>query len=207
MHQVGGNIPYRFLNTVWLVVILAFPLDAAGGADPAEPSSACSQLFGDEEEREQNMKHRKKLLMSVREGEYCIEVLHSTDWETPEEIEYIGLELVETVIDEESEPHALVYVSEEIDELGCDPGNYVVEVDDSIGEEARVLAILQDLVLIEENEDLKFLKTEEAGNPVWRMIWKSSWKLLKTPDSSRKAHHPSRRRRKHTRPPRRGRRR
>jgi hypothetical protein len=207
MHAVEGNSLYRFLYYVWLIALLASPRNAVGGMDQAEPSSTCSQLFGDEEEREQNMEHRKKLLMSVRVGDYCIEVLHSADWEAPEEIEYIGLELIETIIDEESEPQALVQVSDEIDELECDPGTYIVEVDDSIGEEARILAILQDFVLIEENDELKFLKTEEAGSPVWRMIWKSSWKLLKTPDSSRKVRSPSRRRRKHTRPPRRGRRR
>jgi hypothetical protein len=175
--------------------------------DQAEPSSACRQLFGDAKEHEDNRKHRKKLLMSVREGEYCIEVLHSADWEVPEEIEYAGLELIKTLADEESDPQALVYVSDEIDELQCDPGVYIVGVDDSIGEEARILAILRDFVLIEENDELRFLKTEDAGNPVWRMIWKSSWKLLKTPDSSKSVRHPSRRRRRHTKPPRRRRRR
>jgi hypothetical protein len=189
------------------LAILACPLCAWGGTEPAEPSSTCSQLFGNEEEHKQNMQHRKKLLVSVREGEYCIEVLHSADWEAPEEIDYIGLELIETLVDEESEPQALVQIFDEIDDLECDPGIYIVEVDDSIGEEAQVLAILHDFVLIEGNDELKFLKTEGAGSPVWRMIWKSSWKLLKTPDSSRKVRHPSRRRRKHTRPPRRGRRR
>ena len=153
------------------------------------------------------MKHRKKLLMSVREGKYCIEVLHSADWEAPEEIEYIGLELIQTLVDEESEPQALVLVSDEIDELQCDTGTYVVEVDDSIGEEACILAILRDFVLIEENDELRFLKTEDAVNPVWRMIWKSSWKLLKTPDSGRSVRHPSRRKRKHRKPSRRRRRR
>lgn len=207
MRTIGSRNMYFFLNTVWLTAILAFPLCTLAGTNRAEPSSACSQLFGEEDEHEQNMRHRKKLLISVREGEYCIEVLHSADWEAPEEIDYIGLELIETIVDEESEPQALVQVFNEIDDLECDPGIYVVGVDDSIGEEARVLAILQDFVLIEEKGELKFLKTDDSVKPVWRMIWKSSWKLPKTPDASRSVHHPSRQGRKHTRPTRKGRRR
>jgi len=188
-------------------MILACPLSASGETGQAEPSSACSQLFGEEDEHKQNMKHRKKLLISVQEGEYCIEVLHSADWDTPKEVAYVGLELVETIVDEKSGPQALIQVSGEIDELECDPGTYIVEVDDSIGDDTRVLAILEDFVLLEENDELKFLKTEGTSSPVWRMIWKSSWKLLKSRDSSRSVHQSSHRRKSHTKPPRRGRRR
>lgn len=167
----------------------------------AEPSSACPQLFGDEETRERNRRHRKELLLSVRRGRYCHVVLHSAQWKDPQPVDYVGLSLLRTRIDAESGPQALVSVSGEIAELDCAPGLYLIGIDDSIGEEARILAILREAILIEDGQELKYIKSEGAPSPVWRMIWKSSWSMPRLPDSSRKVRYPSSRRRKHTRPP------
>lgn len=156
------------------------------GQDPfreAEPAASCPQLFGDEEARELNHQSRRELLLSVRREEHCHVVQHSTDWRAPQVTEYIGLTLLQTRIDDESGPRALVRVSAEIDELSCEPGLYLITADDSIGNEVRVLAILRDLVLVEDSGELRYLALAGIERPVWRMVWVSSWTMPRLPGS------------------------
>ncbi|HUU00374.1 MAG TPA: hypothetical protein VM425_02935 [Myxococcota bacterium] len=162
----------------------------------AQPSSACPRLFGDRQRREQNRKLREGRSLSVRRGKYCNVVLHSTDWRKPRPVDYNGLVVLRTRIDEESGPQALVSVSDEIEELGCKPGLYIIEVDDSVGDDAHVLAIVGQVVLIEDDGKLRYIEPDGVGRPVWRMIWKSPWSIPRLPDSSRRVSSPHGRRSK-----------
>ena len=163
--------------------------------EKAYSSSACPRLFGDEETREENRELREECLGKVRCCEFTIDLVHNCDFEEPEQTSYTGLELIGTIVEKDEQAVALFRIEEGFENLDCPSGTYALRVDDSIGEQCAILAILPDTVLIDEDGQLKFLLVEEAKEPVWRLIWRSGWKVLKMPSSSGSSGRRRRRRR------------
>ena len=153
----------------------------SGGDRPAEtrPASTCPQLFGGLKAHQHNAQVRRQRLDAVDPGAFSINLTHTTDWEPPDRIRYKGLRLLETAQSGDRDRVALVRLEPALAELGCEPGVYRVGVDDSIGPAARVLAVLDDVLLLETGGDLRYLRTQGAERPVFRMIWRSPWKMLR----------------------------
>lgn len=149
---------------------LSFPATAE---EPAPlPSSACPALFGDEAARAENRELRKERLVGVRRGEHVVEILHSdSGWRAPEQKRLPGIEVL--FVGAEG---AVVLVKERWAEV-CTPGRYWLGVDDALGTEARVLALLDGALLVERAGRLLVIPAREqavAALPV-RMIWRSAY--------------------------------
>jgi len=194
------EVPLVVSRPVLVVTLLTSSL--APAADGALPAEACPEVFGTTQVHESNEADRQRKLDELDQAAHTIDLVHTGAWEEPERIRYRGLELVGTRLNEDEEPVALVRVDPEEGELECRPGLYRLEVDDSIGADAAVLAVLDDVLLVEADGDLRFLKTEQAEQPVFRMIWRSEWKLLRLPGeriSTRRARRSPRHRRRRRR--------
>ena len=60
----------------------------------------------------------------------------------------------------------------------CEPGVYEVTVDDSLGQDSRIYAILSEGLLIENGDTLGFLVLEDGpAVPSMRMIWRSAYAI------------------------------
>ena len=177
---------------VWgFILLLGFQFAATAGTGGNDtelrtiPSRKCPGLFGDQSDHDENRSSRLDSLESVALTEYSIELVHMVDWETPEKVSLAGLVLKETSVDENDVPFAVLELEDSLDGIDCKPGLYIIRVDDSIGEDVRVLAIIEKSVLVEHGDDLAYLGIEGTQDPVWRLIWRSSWKMPRVPDSSR----------------------
>lgn len=177
----------RQLLGVWVgFTLLGMGAAAAQSIAPqqARPASACPELFGSQGVRSDNAEQRRELLDSVRQADYTIDLTYTCDWAAPERIRFEGLKLLDTCQLPDQGRVAVIRVEDELGEQACEPGLYRLRVDDSIGGQASVLAVLRDVVLLERGGELCFLKTRSAEKPVFRMIWRSPWKLLKLPGTS-----------------------
>ena len=159
--------------------------ETAAGADcelpwsPTEARSRCT-LLGASGEVEDNRERRRATLESVSDGEYCVEVVYTDGWgnQDPEVARFVDAQLIDTVLDPGCDPAALVDISPQQPTNACPAGAYVIRVDDSLGGAARVLAILRDVMLIELDNELRFLVKAGADPPsCWRMIWHPPWTL------------------------------
>ena len=155
------------------------------GADPgADPE--CDRLFGTESDRERNEAERKRRLVLIEDGPSYIDVVQTGGWREPREIAYRGLALKDTVVDEDETDFAVLEVEPT---LGfCDPGEYEVEVDDSIGAEGRVLAILPGIVVVQHGDALRYLRSETyRGRPTFKVSWRSPFSIVVESESSGKS--------------------
>ncbi len=177
--------------------LLGAPLAAAGpavAAADAEPGSevrspaACPSLFGDPSARERNRRQRAGQLVAIEPGEHAINLIHSGSWRKPTPIRFKGLKLVSTAGAGRQRPSALVEVDELPATVRCAPGLYELHSDDSLGGSSRVLAILEDVLLLEVDGQLRYLAPQRfdasATKPAFRMIWRSTWTLAGVAASS-----------------------
>ncbi len=153
---------------------------ATGAADdrPALKSPEdCPLLFGSPASIERNKKARTAHLEAVAAGEHMINLTHTGPWQKPTIMRLQGVELVATAGVDGDDPSALVEVGELPAGIGCEPGLYELKVDNSIGGQAHILAIVEGAVLLEYSGDLRFIQTREAAMPMFRMIWRSTWTI------------------------------
>jgi len=155
--------------------------EARGEPDAPYPPQHCEPVFGDADAHAENRAHRQLAELEVEPGEHDVSVNHSTDWHAPTPLDLDELELVETW-SEGGAVHALVYLDASFEEQGCDEGHYLIEPDDAIGAEARVLAVLEDVVLLEHGGELRYLRVDGVELPEWRMLWHSPWVMVEPPD-------------------------
>ncbi|MCB9535359.1 MAG: hypothetical protein H6704_03775 [Myxococcales bacterium] len=151
----------------------ASPTDLADDAllDP----DRCRLVFGSKRTRRTNRHQRKANLSWVERTGNVVDVTHSTRWRQPFYLEFRGLELVETEM-EDGERVGFVHLE---DAQNCPSGLYPVHTDDNLGEDARVLAVLPDTLLVEFRGRLGYLLTADAATPQWRMVWRSPWKTIR----------------------------
>jgi len=155
-----------------------------GGAPPSEPDPECDRLFGTGEDQEANQALRRRKLVLVEEGPSYIDVVQTGGWDEPEEVAYRGLTLVETVDDPETREPLAVFAVDET--LGfCEAGEYEVEIDDSLGAEGRILAILPDLVLVAQGDELRYVRSKDyRGRPTFKVSWRSPFSIVVETKSS-----------------------
>ncbi|MCA9539212.1 MAG: hypothetical protein KC620_10025 [Myxococcales bacterium] len=136
---------------------------------------ACPDLFGDVEDRSENRAWRKRMLSWVEQRGPVVEITHSTTWKRPFYLEFAGIELMETG-EQDNKRYAIIRVgADRPAAIDCEPGDYLVHVDDALGRQGRVLAVLDGSLLIDFDGQLGYLMTAEAEPPVWQMVWRSGW--------------------------------
>lgn len=170
----------------------AFAASAAAAHDGEEEIelldvSDCDAVFGDENIWGENADYRASRLHTFHQARHGLEIQHSVArWSRPVPLrmtglDFVGVELVETEDEHDAstaeELVALVELSEPLDSR-CKPGVYAVSADDSLGRDARVLAVAEYGVLIEQQGRLAlFQKPGEARPPV-RMVWRSGYQVV-----------------------------
>jgi len=174
-----------FLTALWLpAAAAAEPASEAStlapeAAEPTQPAAdaedpECDRLFGDSERQAENEESRRQRLVMVRQGPSYIDIVQTGGWDEPEEMAIRGLEVLETLADEGT---AVVRVDKS---LGfCEPGEYEVEVDDALGARGRILAVFDDVVLVEHEEGLRYLRGRDMGSrPVFKVSWQSRFAVI-----------------------------
>ena len=180
--------------SVFMFLFVFSWISAARGEDPNTGSEVilqaqdCPALFGDEESQKLNAEERESCLDSIEVCDYTINLLHHGDWTEPTPISLTGLELEdidcpEGLDDEEGSCESMVHLrlTEEMEGVDCPTGLYSLHVDDSLGEDGRVIAILPNLLLMELQGRLHYLPMDSFQKPIWRIIWRSPWKLMRLP--------------------------
>lgn len=148
-----------------------------------KPVTSCKALFGDAATRKVNAKRRGKTLMEVEGYDQGVEVVHYVPWIEPRELVYDGLEF-HGLEEHDGQPVGVVEVGESIDYPGCEPGRYAVRVDDGLGRGVRVLAVLDNALLIETPRQLGYVaSTATTHTPEWRMIWVSDYTIRRKRDA------------------------
>jgi hypothetical protein len=167
---------------------------------------ACPAIFGDDTVERRNRTRRRALLRDVTAlSNGIVEVTHSATWGRPEWIGYDGLEL-ESVEDDACVPFAVFEVETGLPGIECEPGRYAVTVDDGLGRGVRVLAIVEDVVLLDSAGTLGYAASIEHHDDVaWRMVWRSPF-LMPRPRSDTASKSKARKSRRARRRKRRGRR-
>jgi hypothetical protein len=163
----------------WFVLIATPAASPGAGTEnaPILPASQCPQVFGDGLSQERNRQLRTRALEKVTPGKHMINLLHTGKWRPPSQIRFQGLVLRTTTSAKPGDSRALVEIGQLPGGLECTPGTYELKVDDSIGGQGHVLAILDNSVLLEHKGELRFWKIANTESPVFRMIWRATWSL------------------------------
>jgi hypothetical protein len=183
-----------------ILTVLMFGLSLGFLANPAKaddhrptselkPASACPRLFGAPASQMQNKLRREASISGIAQGEHLVNLIHITNWQAPTVIWLKGVELVAT-----AEGSALLEVGELDEGLACEPGMYELKLDHSLGADGRVLAILDHSVLLEHAGVLRYIKVIRSDDPIFRMIWRSTWTVAasRTGGSGKATHSSSR---------------
>lgn len=152
---------------------------------PYRAAETCYALFGNDALHCKNREHRQEVLVKVGGSKGRYYVLHrAKKWDTPIRLRIKGIFFKGIVKDESGDSHVLLRISEEVAEtFKCPSGTYRLDRDDSILSDAVVLAVHDDVVLLECNGKLTYMCKGDEASPFFRMIWQSPWEVIQAPDS------------------------
>jgi len=187
-----------------LLALTTLSITTTALAAETEPSAigseSCPRLFGDAATRAESRARRHGRLVWVLDDGEDVFVVHSTDWVPPVPIRFAGLTLLDA-----GPTSARIRVDEALSSPGCPAGTYVLEPDASVGPRARVLAVLDGLLLLEVKEQLRVLVAEGRPARGWRLVWRSDWHVRRpsrtTSSTTSTIRRPSARRKKKHPPP------
>jgi len=142
-------------------------------------SDSCPEIFGDEETVRQNRERREQLFVRLRRvGEDYVVVHRATAWRAPEHARIKGMQLDDIRIESEKRREAVVYLPEDIARrYGCESGRYKVAAGDGLFDRAVILAVRQDLLLVEYDDMLAYLTMNPNERVDFRMVWQSFWTM------------------------------
>ncbi len=146
--------------------------DAEVATDSAVDEEACQAVFGDEADHVENHRMRVQRIESVIQMGDHADILYFEDADEPSIMSIKGMTLVSSSIDDGV---AEVRIESEAG-LPCDDGVYSVETDQSIGRDAHVVAVLDDVVLVDYDGDLRYLSVDGAKVD-WNLIWRSRFSI------------------------------
>lgn len=137
----------------------------------------CKALFGGAEVHEANEAYRQRRLALLQAGPEYVDVVHTGGYDAPKPVDLAGLELVDTGRTEDGEPVAVFEVKPSLSV--CEPGEYEVEVDASLGAGVRVLGVLEGLVLLDTESGLAYMRARGAKGrrPVFKLSWQSTFAM------------------------------
>lgn len=156
---------------------LVLPLVAAVAAVPdvVLPATDCPALFGSPEERAARAAEREADLVSIERSPHRITIVTHAHWRQPKPIELLGVEIEATYWLENGEGIAIFAVGPEA-EVDCPVARYVAQVDRALGQ-GTIIAILDGIVLLEIEEDLRYMAVRDAAPEVWTVTWQSEFAL------------------------------
>lgn len=137
----------------------------------------CPALFGDEDDRDYNRRVREAKLTWLESRGGVVEITHTTSWRRPFYLELAGVALIETEPDGRGGGSAVVVVDDAVPD--CEPGHYPLEPDFALGKQGRVIGVVDGSVLIDFEDRLAYLMTEDAEPPTWQMVWRSGWYFIR----------------------------
>lgn len=169
----------QFETLLTTILVVALPIDAA--AEEILSARDCPVVFGDDEDVAANQEYRTASLNFIWDGEPQVVIDHSSDWDTPVLTAIRHMELIETSTEG---AEAFISFDAEAEGIDCESGVYALAVDDAIGEDGLVLAVLGHILLLEMDGELQYLLEDGAMTPDWRVTWSSSYSM--TPYLSKK---------------------
>ncbi|MBI3178600.1 MAG: hypothetical protein HYZ27_03005 [Deltaproteobacteria bacterium] len=137
--------------------------------DAVLDASLCPAAFGDEDGRLLKRERRLRLLEHVLPGAFAVTLTHRGHWVEPVPARFSDVQLIATHTADVEESVALVTLDAEGSD--CLHGTYALHVDDAVGADGAVLAILDGILLFEMNEELMYLRVPGGDEPMWRMAW------------------------------------
>lgn len=154
-----------------LLLSLAAPVAHAGEQTLDPASERCPSIFGTKNVRERNQERREARLHEVKSRQGKIELVHSVPkWDAPTQTSLPGMR----VLGVES-GGVRIHVDNRYG-TACPEGNYLLRVDDALGANGRVLAVLPTSFLIERDQALAYLTPEtRRAAPNFRMVWRSNF--------------------------------
>ena len=147
---------------------MAVALVGGGQLEDSRSSRECSALFGDPATVAENRAYREANLNFVMDGEQSVTVVQFHDWNEPVRTRLEGIELLAS-----SSEGARINVR--LGSETCPDGTYVLSVDDAIGDNLRVLALLEDAVLIDHEGSLRYVAVNRQRAIDWEMVWSSRY--------------------------------
>lgn len=163
-----------------LVVASAVATPVMVGAGPSIRGSArtlsargCSRLFGAADLVEANRVRRTRSLCWVDQDKRYTTVIHASDtWRPPIRLRLAGIRPVQNGQPAGPPRAAMIEVSTALaGRLGCRAGRYEVRVDDAVGRDTRVLAVLRGGLLVERAGVLRYLARGAKRLPRWYTAW------------------------------------
>lgn len=145
----------------------------------ATPASVCEEVFGEESDHEEDRRRREAILEGVDVTEHDVWITHSGDWSDPEPLHFANLALVGVETNEGCAPVAVVELDNESDDIACDSDLYLIEQDSSLGEDTHVLAIIDNVVIVEHEGKLMYLVVSDHSAPPFRMVWHAPFTIAK----------------------------
>lgn len=140
-------------------------------ADEGEPADAasCPAVFGGPDAHTANRLRRERLVELIEIGDGELVLMQTGDWSEPTPIRFSGVDLIEAHPTDQAATIAL-------DLEGVCQGTYRVPRDGEIGPNTKILAVVEDAVVVDHEGALRILS---AGNePVHlEAVWRSPWTM------------------------------
>lgn len=158
-------------RALFVIVMGSSALAAPSLADsvPVAEAETCSEVFGDPELRSVRAELRAQLvdLIVTEDGEVML--AHSQGWDEPVALRLRGLRLLSVDV-----PHQQAIVELELPPVCV--GLYRVKVDDELGRDAPILAVVGDAVVLELDGQLRYVQRDHAPRPP-EVLWRSQWTM------------------------------
>ncbi len=169
-------------------------VQAAPPLDNAKPAENCTFLFGDQERKTEALDQIQAQAIEVLGLEdQDVFLLHSGIWKAaPKQIAFSGIKLTATGTTAEGQRVGLLEVQTP---KHCEKATYAVSAGNTLGPKGRVLAVHDQILLLEYNGKLRYALAEGAPVPNWHVAWRSGWSMAPYQATSSKggsAYRPSR---------------
>lgn len=140
----------------------------------------CSLLFGNDADMMDNKNTRKNSLISFSGKKNQYTIIHQTrKWRAPILLHIPGLKLRQIVYSGD-QSYAQIKISGKIAEkYGCPAGIYKIKLDGKLLPKLKVLAITDNLMLLQYKGRLGYLPLNSELNPTFRMVWQSPWQIAR----------------------------
>jgi hypothetical protein len=144
---------------------------ASAGAARAdvEAPQACPQVFGDDDARARNAVLRELSFDLLEDGDGHIAIVHSGDWSPPTALHLRGVSVVD--VDARAQQATL-----RVELARTCTGTYRVGQDDSIGAQARIIAVSEGALVVVHRGRLRYLAPDGAA-PHVELVWASGWTM------------------------------
>lgn len=132
----------------------------------------CVAIQGDEYDHEEHEEARQRRIDAVLQAGDHVSIVYYEDPNEPAMMRLRGVELVDASIEEGV---AKIRLEDEAG-LPCSSGIYELSMDDSLGRDLAVVAVLDDAVLLQHDDELRYISVGN-GRLDWNLIWRSRFSV------------------------------